>query len=337
MTLDILLVIGLAFGCVLGVALTYAVLSRSSRVKAADPALTQWLGALQQSLQQTNHQMATLLSQQNQTIHHSLHQSSEGINRRLENATQVVGQITKELAQMNELGQTMKELQLLLQAPKHRGNLGEEILKDMLSQAFPKGSFFLQYAFKRGDTVDAAIKTAAGIVPIDAKFPLENFHKKLKAETAADRKLFEKAFINDVKKHIKTIATKYIVTHEGTVDFALMYIPSESVFYEIATINELLEYARSQRVYPVSPNTLYVHLQTILLSFEGQNLENKSKEVMQLLKTLAHEYQAIEGNFKTLGKHITHASQQYHQVSVQFDYLGQKLQPGHLDRLMEET
>src|SRR4029078_345177 len=120
---------------------------------------------------------------------------------------------------------------------------------------------------------DAAIQTDAGILPIDAKFPMENFQKLSKAKTDEEVKLYRKEFSKDVKKHIDAIAKKYILPDEGTMDFALMYVPSESVFYEVVNTDDILEYARQKRVYVVSPSTLYAHLQTILLSFEGKKIE----------------------------------------------------------------
>ena len=113
---------------------------------------------------------------------------------------------------------------------------------------------------------------------------IRNFRWKiLPSCTKAKRKDYRIAakrdFIADVKKHVTDISKKYILPEEGTMDFALMYIPSESVYYEIANLNELMDFARENRVYPVSPNTLYAHLQVLLLSFQGKELEQKSREV----------------------------------------------------------
>jgi DNA recombination protein RmuC len=173
--------------------------------------------------------------------------------------------------------------------------------------------------------VDAAIKTTAGILCIDAKFPVENFQKKHKAETESERNNFGKLFIADVKKHVKDISQKYILPEEGTVDFAFMYVPSEAVFFEIANASEILEYARRSRVYPVSPNTLYAHLQTVLLSFEGQRIEKRAKQVMGLLKSLQKEYGKLDENLQVLGRHLLNASNQYNNATQQSSVLGQRL------------
>lgn len=254
-----------------------------------------------------------------------IREQSKILNERLDNAARVIAAVQKNIGEFSEIGRSMKNLQEFLQSPKLRGNVGEEILADLIAQMFPKGAFSLQYSFKSGARVDAAIKTDGGILTIDAKFPMENFIKMSKAETEADRKLFEKEFIKDLKKHIDVISEKYILPDEGTMDFSLMYVPSESVFYELAQITEVMNYARRRRVYPVSPTTLYAHLQTILLSFAGRQLEVKTKSVFKLLRSMLGDYEKIEGNMGTLGKHLTNAYNQMSTVTQSFTLLGQKL------------
>ena len=218
----------------------------------------------------------------------------------------------------------MKDLQEFLKSPKLRGNIGEEILKDLIAQMFPKNSFHLQYQFKSGERVDAAIKTDAGILPIDSKFPMESFQRLMKA-TDAEKDSTQKEFIRDVKKHVDAISKKYILPNEGTMDFALMYVPSESVYYELVNTLTLMEYARRSRVYIVSPSTLYAHLQTILLSFEGKKIESRSREVFKLLRTLQIDYEKINENMGVLGRHLTNASSQYSNVSTSLFQFGNKL------------
>lgn len=290
-----------------------------------DQALLQWLSSMQQSLERNNQTLTSALGQTNKNITDSLMQSSQKIDQRLDSAVKIINDTTKELTRMNELGSTMKDLQLLLQSPKLRGNLGEEVLADMLSQVLPKQNFTLQYSFANGVKTDAIVKTAAGMLPIDAKFPVENFQKQLKSENAQERAIFRKQFSADVKKHIKDIASKYIQPNEGTVDFAFMYIPSEGVFAEICNEIELMELARNNRIYPVSPNTLYAHLQTVLLAFEGQKIEENAKAVLRLLKSLQKDYEKMDESVALLGKHLQNASNQYSNTFSQMNVLGQKL------------
>ena len=279
-----------------------------------DEALLAWLKTMQSSISSSSD--ATVKT---------LQENSKQLNERLDNAARVIRDVEKEVGQMNEIGRNMRELQDFLKSPKLRGNIGEQVLKDLIAQMFPKNSFFLQYEFKSGEKVDAAIKTDAGILPIDSKFPMENFQKMSKASEKIEKLNFEKEFIKDVKKHIDAISKKYILPSEGTMDFALMYIPSESVYYEVVNKPEVLEYARNLRVYMVSPSTLYAHLQTILLSFEGKKIESKTREIFALLRSMQIDYEKIDNNLSVLGKHINNAQAQFGNVYSIFGGLGQKL------------
>ena len=290
-----------------------------------DEAVLQWLKTMQSSLDQTNKNVGDALNITSNNMVKTLQENSKQLNERLDKAAVVIKEVGKEVGQMSEIGRNMRELQEFLKSPKLRGNIGEQVLKDLISQMFPKNSFNLQYQFKSGDIVDAAIKTDAGILPIDSKFPMENFQKMTKLETDAEKNKARLEFTKDVKKHITAIAKKYILPEEGTMDFCLMYIPSESVYYELINITEVMEYAKKSRVYMVSPSTLYVHLQTILLSFEGRKIESHSKEVFALLRAIAIDYNKVEENLSVLGKHINNASSQFTNVTSSFVKIGRKL------------
>ena len=280
----------------------------------SDPTLVKWLSSLQNSLNTNSQHLTTTL----QSSYKELHE-------RLDRATAVIGDLKKEAGVFSEVGRSMKDLQDYLKSPKLRGNIGEQVLKDLVGQMFPKKSLFLQHAFKSGLIVDVAIQTDAGLLPIDSKFPLENFQKMFRSEDEKEKEAFKNLFIRDIKKHIKDISSKYILPSEGTVDFALMYLPSESVYYEVVSLADLMDYARDLRVYPVSPTTLYAHLQTILLSFEGKKIESKSKEIYSLLRAIAKDYEKLDGNLSTLNRHITNAANQMSDTNQTFATLGQKI------------
>ncbi len=253
-----------------------------------------------------------------QSMQATVQGSTADVSKRLNDLNRQIGEIS-------ELGRGIRSLQEFLQSPKLRGNIGEQVLKDMIGQTFPKNSFHLQYSFKSGVKVDAVLKTDAGLLCIDSKFPMENFTLMHRGETEAIRIAAKRDFVSDVKKHITDISRKYILPEEGTMDFALMYIPSESVYYEIATIEELMTFARNNRVYPVSPNTLYAHLQVLLLSFQGKELEQKSREVFRLLRAIQKDYEKTGEQLGVLGRHIGNAYNTMSSVSGSFDVLGQKL------------
>lgn len=301
--------------------------SELSKLKKPDEnaALTQWLQSMQATIEHTNKTLNESMRGQTGDVSRLLAANSRELNERLDSATRVIGDLKRNLGEMSEVGKGIRSLQEFLQSPKLRGNIGEQVLSDMIGQTFPKNAFHLQYSFKSGMKVDAVLKTEAGLLCIDSKFPMENFTAMHKGETEKIRKDAEKSFVDDVKKHITDIAKKYILPEEGTMDFALMYIPSESVYYDIVNNDALMNIARRSRVYCVSPNTLYAHLQVLLLSFQGKDLESRTKEVFRLLRAVQKDYEKIDEQIGTLGKHVTNAYNSMSTVSMGVASLGQKL------------
>lgn len=255
----------------------------------------------------------------------SLGKNTEVLNDRLDNAARVISQVQRNLGEMSEIGRGMKDLQEFLRSPKLRGNIGEQVLKELLGQMLPKKSFHLQYTFKSGEKVDAAIQTTAGIIPVDSKFPMENFRKMAGAQTDQEKKVFEKEFERDVRGHIDSISRKYILAEEGTIDYALMYIPSESVYYEIANSPSLFDYAAAKRVLPVSPTTFYAYMRAILMSFEGQKIEAQAREILLALRAIQKDYSKVEDGLGVLQKHLNNAYNMMSQVFTSFTQLGQKI------------
>jgi DNA recombination protein RmuC len=251
--------------------------------------------------------------------------STGQINDRLNLATQLMASVQKNLGEMSEIGRGIKSLQDFLQSPKLRGGIGEQVMQDMIGQSFPKNAFHFQYSFKSGVKVDAVIKTEAGLLCIDSKFPLPNFNLMIRGETDIIRNQAKKDFISDVKKHISDISQKYILPDEGTMDFAMMFVPSETVYYEVVNSEEIMLEARNNRVYPVSPTTFSAHLQVILTSFQGKSLEEKTKVIFTLLRAIQKDYSKVEDNLSILNRHLTNAYNQMGNVTSQFNTLGQKL------------
>jgi len=322
--MDLLIIGGLI---ALGFLITLYILNKKLsdlQKNKSDATLLEWLKSMEGSLRSTSSNMVK-----------TLQENSKQLNERLDRAALVIKDVGKEVGQMSEIGRSMRELQDFLKSPKLRGNIGEQVLKDLISQMFPKHSFHLQYRFKSGERVDAAIQTDAGILPIDSKFPMENFQRMAKTDTqSSEHSTFQKEFVKDVKKHIDAIAKKYILPTEGTMDFALMYVPSESVYYELVNMLDLMEYAKKSRVYIVSPSTLYAHLQTILLSFEGKKIESRSKEIFKMLRGMQTDYIKVEENMGILGRHINNASSQFTNVNMTISQIGQKI---NSTKSLEET
>jgi len=259
------------------------------------------------------------------TMNSTLQSNSKQLNDRLDNAARVIAAVQKNIGEMSEIGRSMRDLQEFLQSPKLRGNIGEQVLKELLGQLLPKQSFHLQYTFKSGAIVDAAIKTEAGIIPIDSKFPMENFRKMMANNPDSEKKSAEREFVSDVKKHIDDIAKKYILPAEGTIDYALMYVPSESVYYEIVNNSTLFDYSQKFRVLPVSPMTFYAYLRAILMGFEGQKISQHAQKILAGLRSIQTDYQKVGETLDTLNRHISNSYGMMNQVETGFSRLGDKI------------
>ena len=259
--------------------------------------------------------------------------SRKSMDERLDNAARVIQGVSQQLGQLDassrrmiELGIDISSLQDILRAPKLRGALSELFLGDLLSQIMPADHYRMQYSFHSGETVDAVIVLKAGMVPVDAKFPLENFKRIVQAGGNDDERLaYKKIFMKDVKNHIDAIASKYIRADEGTFDFALMYIPAENVYYETIIKDEefsgemaLFNYALSKRVIPVSPNSFYAYLQTILLGLKGLRVEESAREMLNQLTSLGKEFERFEESFRLVGKQLANSQGNFQDAERRF-------------------
>ena len=297
-------------------------------MRATSENLNQQISLVTQSIQKTTEQVNQQLSAQTSTI-----------GTRLDTAAKVIGDLQKSQGQllqateeMKQLGVSVAQLEGLLKAPKLRGGLGESMLEDLLKQVIPASSYATQYRFRNGNTVDAIVRTANGIIPIDSKFPLENFRKMVESSSEAEKKASYKLFVSDVKKHIDAIAQKYIAPDEGTFDFALMYIPAENIYYETIIKNDdyddetnIYNYGVQRRVFSVSPNTFYAQLHVLALGFKGMEVEKSAKEIIQNLARLQGDLQRFADEFETVGKHLTNAKNKYDEAARKLDTFEEKL------------
>ncbi|MBU0952224.1 MAG: DNA recombination protein RmuC [Elusimicrobia bacterium] len=276
------------------------------------------------SMQSNSQAMGQQLNSVIEIVNKQLNNVNKTLGDRLENTSRVVGEVQKGLGSLSqsterilEVGKDISSLQEILKAPKLRGSLGELFLNELLSQILPPENFAQQYKFKSGEIVDAIVKIGNKIVSVDSKFPLENFVKMLEAKTDDEKRSLRKKFITDVKKHIDSIASKYILPDEGTFDFALMYIPAENVYYETIIKNDLLDeraissYALEKRIVPVSPNSLYAYLQVIVLGLKGLQVEKNAQSILENLQRLKGDFERFKTEFEILGKHLNSAKSKY--------------------------
>jgi DNA recombination protein RmuC len=273
------------------------------------------------------------VNQQLQLVNQQLQNSSGQIGQRLDSAREVIskvserlGELSKTSEQIHEVGKNIATLQEILRPPKLRGGLGEQFLGELLSQILPPEFFTLQYTFSTGERVDAVVRIGEKIVPIDSKFPLDNFKRIIECKTEEERKACQKVFYRDLKKHIDDIASKYIVPNEGTYDFALLYIPAENVYYETITKDDsfgeekgILNYALKKKVIPVSPNLFFAYLQVIVLGLKGLQIEKDAQKILALLASLKKDLGGFQEDFQLVGKHITNAMNKFEEARRRLD------------------
>lgn len=256
----------------------------------------------------------------------SIDETQKVINERLDNAARIIGALTKELGQMSQIGPDIKRLSETLASPKMRGNFGEEMLENLLSQVLPQTAYQIQYRFKNGETVDAMIKIGEKILPIDSKFSMENYRLMKEAKTDESAETLKKAFFKDVKKRIDEIHKKYILPQEGTFDFALMYVPSEGIYNEILMDSDVIDYARNKSVIAVSPNSLFIYLKNIILSLRGQEINKMAQQILAMITGIKQESDKFGRNLEILANHIKNASGSMGTVSNEFVKLKTSIQ-----------
>ena len=308
--------------------------SLDQRLQQQDPALQLLQNQMQDGSRQTNQTIESLRSsllQIQSGLSQNLDATRQSMDARLDNAARVISQVSKQLGEleksaqsMTDMGKQLGDLQNILRAPKLRGSLGELFLGDLLAQILPPSHYTLQYTFRDGQRVDAIINLYSGIVPVDAKFPLENFQRVVKAASDDERKAARRQFIRDVRIHVDAISEKYVRPDEGTFDFALMYIPAENVYYETIIKEDedgdtgLFQYALGRRIIPVSPNSFYAYLQTILLGLKGLRVEESAREILEAIQRLSQEHQRFGESFRLVGSHLENSLKKFQEAEKRF-------------------
>ncbi|MBA3717919.1 MAG: DNA recombination protein RmuC [Actinobacteria bacterium] len=296
-------------------------------------------------LESRNAEVERRLQGLTETVDRRLGELDTKVDRRLEHASAQTNAIHKQLgdvgratAHLADQAKDLGQLQQLLRPPKARGGFGELLLANLLADRLPADAYSLQHGFRSGERVDAIIRVDK-LVPVDAKFPLDNFERLVDAQDDESRQLHEKAFARDVKIHIDAIASKYIRPDEGTYDFALMYLPSEAIYYELACgkTGALLAYSHERNVVPVSPNTFVAYLQMIVLGLKGMQIEQHAQEVMAYCAQLQKSFGVFREDFNMIGKHLGHARNKYVEAEKRLDRFGEKLEQAAESPELEAT
>ncbi len=294
-------------------------------------ALAVWLGrSLRGDLKTMRQESGTQLAERSnavdrrlqgliETMDRRLSELDTKVDRRLDSASRTtteiherLGKVDQATVQMLDRAKDLARLEQALRPPKARGGFGEHLLGNLLADTFPQDKYSLQHGFRGGERVDAVIRLDRALVPIDAKFPLDNFQRLVEADGEPERELFKKAFSRDVKGHVDAIASKYIRPDEGTYEFALMYLPAEAVYYELVcgrlgSDSSPLTYALERKVIPVSPATLHAYLLVIVLGFKGLQIEAHAREVMTYCAQLGKDFTRFKDDFDLVGTHLGRA------------------------------
>lgn len=292
---------------------------------------------LQQQLERLRATMDERMGESNRAIQESSRQQfreskeliqeiNKEVNEQLRSVVKGVTEVSESSKQVFTVAEQLQNLEKVLKHQKQRGNLGEASLQLVLENMLPASAFHLQYQFPGGETVDAAIETKDGLIPVDAKFSLDNYRRLVDASDD-EREALEKDFKNDLKKRIDETA-KYIRPKDGTLPFAFMYIPAEAIYYDLL-VNEvgsvkvntrsLIDYAYSDKnVIIVSPTTFAAYLQSVLYGFRAFQVEKGAKEIQKNVDKLTRHLQAYNQYFEKLGTTLSTTVNHYNAAQKEF-------------------
>lgn len=256
-----------------------------------------------------------LINDQLEKNRDSAMQATLSVHHQVQNFTQGMTQLQEGLKHMHESVKGVVSFQDLFRNPKLRGQWGEMSLEASLAQYFPRDRFAIQHYFSSGEAVDAVLKLPNNILlPIDSKFNWDNFQKLANSDNDIHRDGYRKLFYSDVKKKIDEISSKYILPSEGTTDFALMFVPAETVYYEI--INNLkdvdvADYARKKKVVLVSPNTFALSVSAIQHWYRDVHINQKTQSIIKKLERVVADSSKLADDFRKLGNHLSNAKSAY--------------------------
>ena len=269
------------------------------------------------------------------TLDQKLGESHRAMQTQFGQTAQIVRDVTERLTKLDETNKQvvdfadqLKNLQDILKNPKQRGVLGEYYLETLLKNVLPPGSYQMQYAFKDGTIVDAAVFVKDKIIPVDSKFSLENYNRLVEEKNEAERARLEKVFVNDLKLRIQETA-KYIQPAQSTMDFAFMFIPHEAIYYDLLvnrigavqdedTENLIQRAANKYKVIIVSPTSFLAYLQTVMQGLRALQIEESAKEIIKRVEELAKHLAGYESYLGKMGNHLGTTVSMYNQAYKEF-------------------
>lgn len=284
-----------------------------------------------EAIKDLERRLTDLLTNQMKEVRGSVDGTSERMHQQISSFTKEATQIREDIKQMQDRVKDISSFQEIFKSPKLRGQWGEAALEHILAEHFPRELYEIQYLFSSGEQVDAVLKLPNGrLLPIDAKFPADNFGKMISAINETEKNFFKKNFLEDVKARVNEIATKYILPAEKTTDLALMYIPAEAVYYEI--INnigrevDIAAYAQSKKIILTSPNTIYLTLRTIEHWFRDTQISRQTQEILKRLAKVHQDAEKLMDDFRKLGNHLKNASSAYGESEKRLSLLDERVE-----------
>lgn len=310
---SISIIIGVLAG-LLGIALAVMYFRLLKRIAEKDnQAPDQSMILLQQQIQELNRTLDTKLSDSSKTVYNQTNEMAKNVQAYIKEVTTELIKVGEGQKQVVGFADQLRELQDILKNPKQRGILGEYYLETLLTNILPAGSFQMQYAFKDGLIVDAAVFVKDKVIPIDSKFSLENYNRLVEAKDKTEREKWERAFVNDLKTRIQETG-KYIRPNEGTMDFAFMFIPHEAIYYDLLinkvgavtedTENLIQRAARKEKVIIVSPTSFLAYLQTVLQGLRALQIEETAKDIIKRVGELGQHLGRYDTYIKKLGNSL---------------------------------
>jgi DNA recombination protein RmuC len=320
----VLLLSAVVLGALVAAILVAASVRSSSRL---DRVLSETAGAREasESVDRRFEEMRRSVEERVRGVEQSLWEGQKGLSDHLGESGKLLKDVGERMGRLFEASQKIEKLagevtrlEELLKPPKLRGTLGEAFLEQALRQALPPGSWQMQYRFSDGVSVDAVIRIKDRWIPVDSKFPLENFRKAREVEDPAERRRAQAAFGSDVRRHADAIRRKYIRPDEGTCDYAFMYVPAEAVYAEMVADGEekaLADSCIEMRIFPVSPRLFYAFLSTVAMVLRGEELQKNAREVQERLADLERLWERAEEPFLKVRGHMNNAQKQYEEAA----------------------
>lgn len=295
----------LGFLLVVGVIAVFIFLTKKSRIDRKQ----------NEAIRDLEIRLTNLITNQLKEIRDTQDGASKALHEQVRLFTEGTTRLQERLKQIQEKVKDVSSFQEIFKSPKLRGQWGEASLEHIISQHFPSELWKRQHSFPSGEQVDIALKLPNGkILPIDSKFSSDNFERMVAATSDTEKGLFRQKFLSDLKLRIDEVGSKYVLPSEGTVDFALMYIPAEAIYYEVMfglRKEDVASYAWRKKIVLTSPNTIYLTLRTIEHWFKDTQISRQTQEVLKRLNRINRDAQKLAEDFRKLGNHLRHTVSAY--------------------------